>query len=71
STTLVRTGVEATHYTQQLFQQISAIERNAKLYQVLGDPALLQVYRDGRLRLLATLDNIEDVAADPVRATHL
>jgi two-component system sensor histidine kinase GlrK len=71
STTLVRTGVEATHYTQQLFQQISAIERNAKLYQVLGDPALLQVYREGRQRLLSTLDSIENVAADPVRATHL
>jgi two-component system sensor histidine kinase GlrK len=71
STALVRTGVEATHYSQQLFQHIAAIERNAKLYQVLTDEALLQVYRESRERLLSTLDSIEDVANDPVRATHL
>lgn len=71
STSLVRTGVEATHYSQQLFQQIASIERNAKLYQVLSDPALLQVYRESRERLLTTVGSIEDVAHDPVRATHL
>lgn len=71
STALVRTGVEATHYSQQLFQQIASIERHAKLYQVLTDAALLQVYRDSRERLLMTVDSIEAVADDPVRATHL
>jgi two-component system sensor histidine kinase GlrK len=71
SATLVRTGVEATHYSQQMFQQIAAIERNTKLYQVLNDAALLQVYRDSRERLLTTVASIESVAQDPVRATHL
>ncbi len=71
STTLVRTGVETTHYTQQLFQQIASIERNTKLFQVLNDAALLQVYRDSRERLLATITNIEDATDDPLRATHL
>ena len=71
STALIRTGVEATHYSQQLFQQIAAIERHAKLYQVLTDEGLLQVYRESRERLLSTLDSLEDVATDPVRATHL
>jgi two-component system sensor histidine kinase GlrK len=71
STALVRTGVETTHYSQQLFQQIAAIERNAKLYQVLNDTALLEVYRDSRERLLTTIASIEEVANDPVRATHL
>ena len=52
---LVRSGVETTHYTQQLFQQIASIERSTKLYQVLNDPGLLQVYRDSRERLLVTL----------------
>src|SRR5690606_21952594 len=66
STTLVRTGVETTHYTQQLFQQIASIERNAKLYQVLTDSALLQVYRESRERLLTTVKNIEDVTDDPL-----
>jgi two-component system, NtrC family, sensor histidine kinase GlrK len=71
STSLVRTGVEATHYSQQLFQQIASIERNAKLYQVLNDAALLQVYRESRERLLTTIASIEEVATDPVRSTHL
>jgi two-component system sensor histidine kinase GlrK len=71
STSLVRTGVEATHYSQQLFQQIASIERNAKLYQVLTDPALLQIYRESRERLLDTVKSIEDLSLDPVRATYL
>lgn len=71
SSNLVRTGVEATHYTQQLFQQIASIERSAKLYRVLSDPALLQVYRDSRERLLVTLASIESVADDAVSNTYL
>lgn len=71
SSNLVRTGVEATHYTQQLFQQIASIERSAKLYRVLSDPALLQVYRDSRERLLVTLASIESVADDAVSNAHI
>ena len=71
SAALVRTGVEATHYSQQLFQQIAPIERSVKLYQVLNDPGLLQVYRDSRERLLVTLASIEGVANDPISQTHL
>ncbi|MGH8179152.1 MAG: HAMP domain-containing sensor histidine kinase [Steroidobacter sp.] len=71
SATLVRTGVETTHYTQQLFQQIASMERSAKLYQVLNDAGLLEVYRDSRERLLVTLASVENVADDPVRSTHL
>jgi two-component system sensor histidine kinase GlrK len=71
SSSLVRTGVETTHYTQQLFQQIASIERAAKLYQVLNDPGLLQVYRESRERLLVTLESISSVADDPVRQTHM
>lgn len=71
SASLVRTGVEATHYSQQLFQQIASMERSAKLYQVLADPTLLQVYRDSRERLLVTLTSIESVADDPVSLTQI
>lgn len=66
---LVRSGVETTHYTQQLFQQIAPIERSAKFYQVLNDPELLEVYRDSRERLLATLASIERL--EPTRAIHV
>jgi two-component system, NtrC family, sensor histidine kinase GlrK len=71
SAALVRSGVETTHYTQQLFQQIASMERSAKLYQVLNDVGLLQVYRDSRERLLVTLASIESVAGEPARSTHL
>ncbi|MFO7305223.1 MAG: ATP-binding protein [Gammaproteobacteria bacterium] len=71
SETLVRSGVETTHYTQQLFQQIAPMERSAKLFQVLNDPALLQVYRESRERLLVTLESIAAVANDPKRSTQL
>jgi two-component system sensor histidine kinase GlrK len=69
SATLVRSGVETTHYTQQLFQQIAPIERSARFYQVLNDPELLEVYRDSRERLLATLASIEKL--EPTRAMHV
>lgn len=71
SASLVRTGVEATHYSQQLFQQIASIERSLKLYQVLSEPTLLQNYREGRERLLVSLTSIEGVATDPVRSTYV
>src|SRR5690606_5712713 len=67
---LVRTGVQTTHYTQQLFQQIAPVERSARLYQVLNDPGVLEVYRDSRDRLRTTLQNIEVMATDSVRATQ-
>lgn len=71
SATLVRSGVQTTHYTQQLFQQIAPIERSAKLYQVLNDPGLLEVYRDSRERLLATLKSIETTSVDEDHAIQL
>lgn len=71
SAALVRSGVETAHLTQQLFQQIAAIERSARLFQVLGDPGLIEVYRDSRQRFLVTLTNIETAAADTVRRTQL
>lgn len=71
SAALVRSGVETAHLTQQLFQQIASIERSAKLYQVLNDPGLIDVYRDSRERFLVTLNNIETAAADGVRRNQL
>jgi two-component system, NtrC family, sensor histidine kinase GlrK len=71
SEALVRSGVETTHLTQQLYQQIASIERSAKLYQVLNDPGLVDVYRDSRERFLVTLNNIETAAAEGVRRDQL
>src|SRR4030095_10375377 len=71
SAALVRTGVETTHYSQQLFQQIAPMERSIKLYQVLKDPALLQVCRENRERLLVTLTSIESLAQDTAQPRQL
>ena len=58
SAALVRSGVESTHYTQQLFQHISSMERNARLYQLLKDESFLKVYSSARQRFLTTLDRV-------------
>jgi len=58
SAALVRSGVESTHYTQQLFQHISSMERNARLYQLLKDESFLSVYTTARERFLSTLDRV-------------
>src|SRR5215510_10049791 len=71
SAALVRTGVQTTHYTQQLFQQIAPLERSVRLYQVLKDSELLQVYRESRERLLVTLKSMETVVGDPERTRQL
>ncbi|AMN47429.1 two-component system, NtrC family, sensor histidine kinase GlrK [Steroidobacter denitrificans] len=71
STILVRSGVEITHHTQQLFQQIASVERSVKLYQVLSDPGLREVYQDSRERLRVTLGSIESMTDDPLRHTQV
>lgn len=58
SAALVRSGVESTHYTQQLFQHISSMERNARLFQLLKDESFLNVYSTARQRFLTTLDHV-------------
>ena len=71
SAALVRSGVETTHYNQQLFQQIAAMERSVRLYQVLNDPSLLTVYMDARARFAETLTALEALGGDPTRNGHL
>lgn len=71
SAALVRSGVETTHYTQQLFQQIAAMERSVRLYQVLNDPGLLNVYLDTRNRFNETLTALDRLSNDETRQSHL
>src|SRR6202042_1152238 len=51
---LVVEGVTAARASQDLFAQISSLERTARLYQVLNDPKLLELYRGQDSRLSAT-----------------
>lgn len=71
STTLVRTGVEATHYTQQLYQQLASLERSARFHQILNERDSQQVYRESRDSVLQTLQNLDELTQDPVRRMHL
>src|SRR5580704_8559079 len=56
---LVVEGVTAARASQDLFSQISSLERTARLYQVLHDPKLLEVYRGQDSRLSATRFELE------------
>jgi two-component system, NtrC family, sensor histidine kinase GlrK len=67
SADLVRTGVQTTHYSQLLFQQIASMERSARLYQVLGDLQLLDGYRLTRTQFMETLDTLDALPADEGR----
>jgi two-component system sensor histidine kinase GlrK len=71
SAALVRSSVQTTHYTQQLFQQIASMDRSARLFQVLNDPELLTVYRETRVRYLDTLAALDKLALDADRLRPL
>jgi two-component system, NtrC family, sensor histidine kinase GlrK len=58
SQALVRSGVDSAHHTQQLFQYISSMERNARLFQLLQDESYLNVYDTARQSFQTTLNSV-------------
>lgn len=66
SKALVEQGVRVARYSESLVSQVSQMERNARQYQVLGDPSLVNVYNQRHQRYLETLN---DLAALPVAET--
>lgn len=71
SASLVRKGVQSTHYTQQLFQQLATMERRARLYAVLNDATLLNDYRETREQFLVTLTALEGGDLPSVRSNQV
>jgi len=69
SEALVRHGVEATRHTQDLFQRATALERSARLYQVLGDPKLKDVFVKHHDNFEASLAALERVKPEAGTAT--
>jgi two-component system sensor histidine kinase GlrK len=55
---LVLHGVRATRNNQRMFEEIGALERTARLYQIIGSADLLDVYARNHGRLAATLDEL-------------
>ncbi len=51
---IVTEGVNGTRLTQQLFTQTALLERQVRLYSVLGDAKVLEAYRAQSERLAAT-----------------
>lgn len=53
------------------FQQLAAMERNAKQFHVLGDRALLRAYRAGHARFQTATDILTTVTRRPEQRVHL
>jgi len=58
SEALVLRGVQGTRNNQRLFQEIAGLERTARLYQILPNNDLLEVYTRTHQRLEGTLDEL-------------
>lgn len=63
STSLVRAGEFSARYSQQLFQAINTMERNARLYRLLNDASYLSVYDEARKGFLTSLKEMAAVSA--------
>src|SRR6185437_2763128 len=66
---IVVQGVTGARASQALFAQIASLERTARLYEVLTDPKLLDVYRAQDERLSATREQLHNLSSGSTRAT--
>jgi two-component system sensor histidine kinase GlrK len=62
---LVVHGVRGTRNNQRMFEEIGALERTARLYQIIGSADLVDVYARNQQRLVATLDELLAMPLDP------
>ena len=61
---LVVHGVRATRNNQRMFEEIGALERTARLYQIIGNGDLLDVYARNHDRLIATVNELLGLPLD-------
>jgi two-component system sensor histidine kinase GlrK len=66
---IVKQGVTNARASQALFGQLASLERTARLYDVLNDPKLLEVYRTQDERLSQTREQLHRQAAADTRTT--
>src|ERR1035441_641926 len=52
---LVVHGMQGTRHTQRLFEEIGALERTARLYQIIPSAELLEVYARNQQRLARSI----------------
>src|SRR5450631_1289653 len=58
SESLVVHGMQGTRNSQRLFEEIGALERTARLYQIIGNADLLEVYARNHQRLVTTINEL-------------
>src|ERR1700733_13191515 len=66
---IVVEGVNGARASQELFSQIASLERTARLYDVLNDSNLLDLYRRQDARLTVTREQLNQHAAAEARVT--
>jgi two-component system, NtrC family, sensor histidine kinase GlrK len=66
---IVIQGVTGARASQALFGQIASLERTSRLYDVLNDPKLLELYRTQDARLTATRDQLQRLPTSEARLT--
>jgi two-component system sensor histidine kinase GlrK len=66
---IVIQGVSGARASQALFGQIASLERTARLYEVLSDPKLLDVYRAQDQRLSLTREQLQRLTTGDMRQT--
>src|SRR5215469_6404418 len=66
---IVIQGFTGARASQALFGQIASLERTARLYQVLKDPKLLDLYATQDERLSATREQLHSLASGYARST--
>ncbi|MCA1799021.1 MAG: HAMP domain-containing protein [Xanthomonadaceae bacterium] len=58
-------GVASARDAQILQEQMTATERNARQYQIVGDPVLMMLVRDRQTRMLDILDRLDAHLGEP------
>jgi two-component system sensor histidine kinase GlrK len=64
---LVIHGVQATRYSQALVRQVAAMERTARLYQLLGRSELKAVFDENHRRMTTVLEGVTALPGDEAR----
>src|SRR5580698_1920190 len=61
---LVVDGMQGTRNNQRMFEEIGALERQARLYQIIGNPDLLEVYARHHARLMTAIQELLTLPLD-------
>src|ERR1035441_3961042 len=61
---LVVHGMQGTRHNQRLFEEIGALERTARLYQIIPSTELLEVYARNQQRFVSTIEELLTLPLD-------